>query len=117
MKVSCVFIYVRVIPNRTLDEAINRAFQLEAIYEAENGRRKQSKQPLRVQSVTPDEVTAGVRFFFLATVDGARKSASSVEITHVGRTRGHERRGRSCWHCGEKGHLWLNCPKRLKSEN
>lgn len=65
---SCVSIYVTVIPNKTLDEAINQAIQLETIYEAEDGSRKQSKHPLRLQRVTPDEFTAGDRLTAMLTI-------------------------------------------------
>ena len=112
-----------------LDEAVSRAIQLEAIYEAENGKRKQNKQPVRVQTVTSEEVAAGASLTAMLTRQTAAlenvvnlltergKPPVAAGTSREGKNRGQSRGGKLCWYCGERGHFRSTCPKRVKSGN
>ena len=108
-------------PN-SLDEAVSRAIQLEAIYEAENGHKK---QPARVQAVNMNEASAEDRITTMLTRQTAvlesmvsllsERGKNSVDKPRESKRPGPPRSNKTCWNCGRRGHFRSNCPEKEKS--
>ena len=117
---------------KTLDEAVSRAIQLEAIYEAEGGGGKSPEKLVHVfeQHDQPkqhaDDVMTTLLQHNTAALESVVNLVKSMADRPPSRAQNEQRDGTrtarrpriiTCWACGVPGHYRRNCPDRQSNQS